>query len=109
MNRNPLERLGANGGNEVKAHPFFSSVDWALLYARKITPPFDPCRNSTEEQSSNFEKEFTSMPLNSVDGNENSPLARFDTSFVNFTYEEESHMESHMESLRDSRAANHKK
>ena len=32
LRRDPSERLGTRGGaEEVKAHPFFKSVDWALL------------------------------------------------------------------------------
>lgn len=38
------ERLGANGVEEIKAHPFFAAVDWVALYERRITPPFNPCR-----------------------------------------------------------------
>lgn len=39
------ERLGARGVEEIKAHPFFATVDWVALYERRITPPFNPCRN----------------------------------------------------------------
>ncbi len=115
LNRNPLERLGANGGREVKAHPFFSAIDFDLLYARKIPPPFDPCKSQDESTSSNFEKEFTSMPLHSVDegagGGDRSKAvaAALDSgagpNFLNFTYEEESVMES----MRDSYAAGRRK
>ncbi len=102
MNRNPLERLGSGGGKEVKAHPFFSSVDWDALYARRIPPPFDPCKNANEVETNNFEKEFTSMPLNSLDEH-GSHLAKADADFVNFTYEEESNMESMRENRVNSR------
>lgn len=36
----PKERLGINGINEIKFHPFFQGVDWKNL--RKKTPPFIP-------------------------------------------------------------------
>ena len=39
----PAERIGARGGpEEIKAHAFFESVDWALLAEGKVAPPFTP-------------------------------------------------------------------
>ena len=39
--QDPAKRLGARaGGDEVKQHPWFSSINWALL--RCQTPPFVP-------------------------------------------------------------------
>lgn len=102
LNRNPTKRLGANGGNEVKAHPFFACVDWDLLYQRRVTPPFDPCRNMDETETANFEKEFTSMPVNSLEDNRKGDNGEH---FLNFTYEEESNLER----LRDSLAAARRK
>lgn len=110
LNRNPLKRLGSNGGEEVMRHAFFSSIDWDALYNRRITPPFEPCRNLGEEETVNFEKEFTNLPVNSVDESV-SPLLRNggadngDGAFLHFTYEEESTLES----LRDSLAASRHK
>lgn len=111
LNRNPLQRLGANGGAEVKAHPFFASMDWDALYRRQITPPFDPMRNQNEEDGKNFESEFTNMPVVSVDAADTSGNSRQtprDTrepsdTFLNFTYEEESHLDSLIEDLAASR------
>jgi serum/glucocorticoid-regulated kinase 2 len=31
LNRKPEQRLGANGASEIKAHPFFHSIDWRKL------------------------------------------------------------------------------
>jgi serum/glucocorticoid-regulated kinase 2 len=63
LQRDPSRRLGANGGEEIKRHPFFAKyIDWkrwealfalllilflnhvcgASLMARKIQPPFKP-------------------------------------------------------------------
>lgn len=124
LNRSPLERLGANGGAEVKAHPFFASVDWDALYRRQIPPPFDPLRNQSEADGKNFEAEFTNMPVVSVDAADTSsrngqadsnhhrhtaaaaaPREAREPSdtFLNFTYEEESHLDSLIEDLAASR------
>jgi len=110
LNRNPLQRLGANGGAEVRAHPFFASIDWDALYNRQISPPFNPMRNQAGGaiDTSNFEKEFTNMAI-SMDGSGGGVLhgdhdKRMDSdTFVNFTFEEESHLASLMEGLAASR------
>ncbi|KAF8212600.1 kinase-like domain-containing protein [Mycena galopus ATCC 62051] len=43
LNRNPKHRLGAlRGIGGLKQHPFFSSIDWAALAQKHVTPPFKP-------------------------------------------------------------------
>ena len=43
LTRDPAQRLGVNGSEEIKRHPFFAkSIDWKLLLAKKIQPPFKP-------------------------------------------------------------------
>lgn len=42
LNRNPDQRLGANGASEVRAHPFFDEIDWDKLYQREYEPAFKP-------------------------------------------------------------------
>ncbi len=91
LNRDPQQRLGSNGGGEVMRHPFFSVINWDALYRREVTPPFDPCKNQDVEDATNFEADFTNMPLVSVDEDGRSDRIVSDT-FQNFTYEEESHM-----------------
>ena len=36
LNKSPAERLGANGVEDVMAHPFFKSINWVTLLARKV-------------------------------------------------------------------------
>lgn len=42
--RDPSVRLCASDDDveELKRHPFFSSVNWDKLYAREVVPPFKP-------------------------------------------------------------------
>ncbi|CZR62686.1 probable protein kinase 1 [Phialocephala subalpina] len=69
LNRKPDQRLGANGASEIKAHPFFHSIDWRKLLQRKYEPTFKP--NVTDAlDTKNFDVEFTQeAPADSyVDG-----------------------------------------
>jgi len=42
LDRNPERRLGANGAAEIKAHHFFTNIDWRKLLQRKYEPSFKP-------------------------------------------------------------------
>uniref|UniRef100_A0A8K9X6X5 protein kinase C n=1 Tax=Oncorhynchus mykiss TaxID=8022 RepID=A0A8K9X6X5_ONCMY len=61
LRRNPERRLGAGekDAEEVKKHPFFRSVDWDGLLAKKVRPEFIPTIKGREDVS-NFDDEFTS-------------------------------------------------
>lgn len=59
LNRNPTERLGANGSAEIKAHPFFHAIDWRKLLQRKYEPTFKP-NVADALDTGNFDPEFTS-------------------------------------------------
>ncbi|GAA6063112.1 hypothetical protein JCM10212_002634 [Sporobolomyces blumeae] len=43
LNRDPAARIGAtSGSNEIKLHPFFSSLSFARLALRQLSPPLRP-------------------------------------------------------------------
>ncbi|CAG8981663.1 hypothetical protein HYALB_00013621 [Hymenoscyphus albidus] len=69
LNRKPDQRLGANGASEIKAHPFFHSIDWRKLLQRKYEPTFKPNVTGALD-TANFDVEFTGeVPTDSlVDG-----------------------------------------
>uniref|UniRef100_A0A7N6A4J8 Ribosomal protein S6 kinase n=1 Tax=Anabas testudineus TaxID=64144 RepID=A0A7N6A4J8_ANATE len=58
--RNPANRLGAgpDGVEEIKRHPFFSTIDWNKLYRREIHPPFKPAAGRPDD-TFYFDPEFT--------------------------------------------------
>jgi hypothetical protein len=81
---------------QVMSHRFFADIDWGALNRRELPPPLDPCRDQkTDEDTTNFEKEFTNMPMFSID--EMDPGARVtmpsDDLFAQFTYEGDSYLD----------------
>ncbi|KAL1862013.1 Serine/threonine-protein kinase [Paecilomyces lecythidis] len=69
LDRDPQRRLGANGAADIKAHHFFSNIDWRKLLQRKYEPSFRPNVVDARD-TANFDREFTSeAPTDSyVDG-----------------------------------------
>ncbi|WVQ75985.1 hypothetical protein IAR50_005621 [Cryptococcus sp. DSM 104548] len=67
LNRDPLHRLGVNGAQEIKNHPFFAKhIKFDKLWNKQIQPPFKPAVASAID-TSNFDEEFTNeVPLDSV-------------------------------------------
>ncbi|KAA0146670.1 hypothetical protein FNF27_01493 [Cafeteria roenbergensis] len=63
LRRDPLRRLGsgAGGADEIRAHPFFASMDWDALASRELKPPFCP-RVESDTDIANFDTTFTAEP-----------------------------------------------
>ena len=59
---NPKERLGAEGSESIKSHPFFEGVDWNLAYEKKLNPPFIP-KLKSETDLRYFDNVFTDEPI----------------------------------------------
>ncbi|XP_011860408.1 PREDICTED: ribosomal protein S6 kinase 2 beta [Vollenhovia emeryi] len=55
--RNPANRLGSGGVDEIKSHIFFATIDWDALYKKEIRPPFKPAVR--EDDAFYFDNEFT--------------------------------------------------
>jgi len=66
LTRDPAQRLGVNGAEEIKRHPFFEKIHWQRLAQKKVQPPFKPSVRSPVDVS-NFDTVFTAeQPLDSV-------------------------------------------
>jgi hypothetical protein len=67
LEKAPKSRLCCKTGiNELKALPFFASIDWDALYQRKVKAPYVP-ELATKEDTSLFETTFTKeAPVDSV-------------------------------------------
>jgi serine/threonine protein kinase len=61
LDRDPAKRTGSGpaDGEELRQHPFFASMNWELLMAKKIPAPFVPSK-SAAEKAQYFDTEFTS-------------------------------------------------
>jgi serum/glucocorticoid-regulated kinase 2 len=47
LTRDPAHRLGVNGAEDIKKHPFFGKhIDFKKLLQKKIQPPFKPSVSS---------------------------------------------------------------
>ena len=42
LQREPANRLGLNGPNEVKSHIWLKDVDWQSIIDKKFNPTFKP-------------------------------------------------------------------
>ncbi|KAI0061398.1 AGC/Akt protein kinase [Artomyces pyxidatus] len=85
LTRDPAQRLGVNGAEEIKRHPFFEKIDWRRLIQKKIQPPFKPSVSSPVDVS-NFDTVFTTeAPLDSVvEGSQLSQTVQ--AQFAGFSY-----------------------
>ncbi|KAM0754307.1 AGC/Akt protein kinase [Meredithblackwellia eburnea MCA 4105] len=57
LQKNPANRLGARGAEEIRRHLFFHGLDWDALATRRIQPPFRPSVESAVD-TSNVDSEF---------------------------------------------------
>ena len=119
LERNPRKRLGVHGVISVMENHFFKEINWKMLVSRRIQPEIKPCegwrakkkldgkidgmndRDKTNENdldrfTSNFEKHFTRMPVNTEDHNIDPQYSGSDygsedlpeNTFVGFTFDE---------------------
>jgi serine/threonine protein kinase len=66
LTKDPRRRLGSgpNDAEDIKVQEFFSELNWEKLMNGDVPPPWDPQINGSMD-TSQFDHEFTSMPLNS--------------------------------------------
>mmetsp|Transcript_16285 Transcript_16285/g.20142 ORF Transcript_16285/g.20142 Transcript_16285/m.20142 type:complete len:199 (+) Transcript_16285:156-752(+) len=87
LQRDPLQRLGYYGAQEIKNHPFFAILNWDDVYYKRVSPPFKPVVTS-EDDTRNVDKSFTSIPAAVTptpnDGGQLS--AALEKEFTDFTY-----------------------
>ncbi|TYZ58784.1 hypothetical protein PybrP1_001975, partial [[Pythium] brassicae (nom. inval.)] len=68
LERDPTKRLGTgpDDAREIKNHPFFAEIQWDALALGQVPVPWRPTFSSAED-TSQFDREFTDMPIMSPD------------------------------------------
>jgi len=79
-------RLGANGVDEIKAHPFFAGINWEALSSVKA--PYIP-ELVGDDDCKRFDKFDEEEPFYPVDDKKNVRKARKDINFPGYTYKKE--------------------
>lgn len=85
LTRDPNERLGNNGSEEIKNHPFFGSIDWRKLNQKKLQPPYKPSVDSAMD-TTNFDDEFTSEAPQESLVDDSQISSTMQEQFAGFTY-----------------------
>ena len=81
--KSPEKRLG---GENVKSHPFFDSIDWEALAAGEVDPPFVP-KSGDPLDTTYFETKFTGMDINfSIIKMDKNLTELCETSFPEFSF-----------------------
>jgi len=83
--QDPEKRLGSDGIEKIKAHPFFKNIDWDSILAKKIKPPFIP-RISSDSDTKYIDSEFTN--LTPVDSYNPQDILDDDSDYKDFSYNE---------------------
>lgn len=64
LTRDPTKRLGSGelDAGEIKSHLFFADISWSKLAKGEIAPPWNPTLSGSLD-TSQFDAEFTNMPI----------------------------------------------
>lgn len=93
LTKDPKKRLGSgpNDAFDIQSHAFFASIDWDRLQRGEVKTPWKP-QISGSNDTSQFDREFTSMPIFSpqsmqrVPGFGTTPMG--DNPFEGFTFQD---------------------
>lgn len=77
LTRDPSKRLGSSldDAQEVQRHPFFKSLEWDSIMRREVAPPWEPNVVGSLD-TSQFDREFTSMPIFSPEQRDHKVMTR---------------------------------
>ncbi|XP_053724171.1 protein kinase C delta type-like [Synchiropus splendidus] len=81
--RDPTRRLGVVG--DIRAHPFFKTINWTALKKREVEPPFKPKVKSPGDYS-NFDREFLSEKPRLSHADKNLIDSMDQTAFAGFSF-----------------------
>jgi len=85
LTREPQQRLGYRGAQEIKAHAFYAPLNFDDVLNKRIEPPFKPTVTD-EEDTRNVDKSFIAIPAAISPTPADSQLTSAERDFVDFTY-----------------------
>ena len=85
LDKNEKTRIGANGCEEIMAHPWFTCINWNAIYEKKQQAPYKP-QLDNEYCTKHFPQEFTQMKLTPQDVQS----LKDNSKWADFTYEDDS-------------------
>ncbi|GBP22322.1 hypothetical protein EVAR_22608_1 [Eumeta japonica] len=87
--KEPSQRLGGGPEDaaEIMAHPFFSSINWTDLLAKRIPPPFKP-QVTSDTDTRYFDSEFTGESVELTPPEADPLLAHNHDEFPQFSYQD---------------------
>jgi len=85
MERDPMERLGAEGAEEVKKAEFFVTIDFEKLYKKQIPPPYIP-QTLADDDIQNVDEEFLEENVTDTYIPRTKSVINAASEFPNFTY-----------------------
>ena len=70
LQKDPVKRIGTgpDDAKEIKAHPWFKNVNWEAFLKKEVKAPYVPILKN-ELDLSNFDPEFTEIPIESFGEN----------------------------------------
>ncbi|XP_052749573.1 RAC serine/threonine-protein kinase [Galleria mellonella] len=90
LTKEPAKRLGAGPDDavEIMHHPFFASINWADLVAKRVPPPFKP-QVESETDTRYFDSEFTGESVELTPPEHDAGLQRIqEEQFPQFSYQD---------------------
>mmetsp|Transcript_12734 Transcript_12734/g.16737 ORF Transcript_12734/g.16737 Transcript_12734/m.16737 type:complete len:627 (-) Transcript_12734:402-2282(-) len=86
LTRDPAQRLGSgeDDSESIKQHPFFAEIDWVKLSNGEVPTPWQPSVCGSLD-TSQFDREFTSMPIISPEAKSHY-IGTHDNTFEGFTF-----------------------
>lgn len=85
MERDPRDRLGTQGAEEVKRHEFFYTIDFVKLYRKELPVPFKPSTVG-DDDFQNVDEEFLEEKITDTYMAPTASVLGAKGKFPNFTY-----------------------
>ncbi|KAG1681082.1 G protein-coupled receptor kinase 2 [Nymphon striatum] len=93
LQKNPMERMGCNSGRQgakaLKAHPFYSKIDFKRLEAGVVQPPFVPDPHAVYAKDVLDIEQFSTVKGVNIDASDGTFYSKFNTGSVSIPWQQE--------------------